>query len=132
MSLHRILSALMLFGVLSAVAPQGASAVERVDFVLSNTEDLLDVCSVAENDPFRTEAVHYCVAYLEGAVDYHDAITDHENLKRLICYPQDATREQGVRAFIEWGQAHRNEEELMSAPTVIGVVRALAAKWPCS
>ncbi len=72
------------------------------------------------------------MAYLDGAVDYHDAITDHEDLKRLICYPDTATLEQGVLQFIQWGEAHRGDEKLMTEPQVIGVVRALAAKWPCS
>ena len=121
---------LALLAAVTLLATEARTA-ERVDFELINTRDLLDICTAGEDDPFWTEAIHYCVAYMEGAVDYHDAITEHENLKRLICYPASATREQGVQAFIEWGQAHSGDAKLMAEPTVIGVVRALAAKWPC-
>ena len=132
MNPKKALGASLVFGTLLLTTLQWGWAVEQVDFSLQNTADLLDVCSVGESDALRTEAVHYCVAYLEGAVDYHDAITEHENLKRLICYPNDATRAQGVQAFVEWGEAHRSDPQLMSEPTVIGLVRALAAKWPCA
>ena len=123
-------------GFIAAVVVLGlwpglATAVDRIDFRLSDTQDLVDVCTVGKDDALRTQAIHYCVAYLEGAVDYHDAITDHKDMKRLICYPPTVTRAQGVRAFIEWGQKNQGDKKLMGEPTVIGVVRALAARWPC-
>lgn len=113
-------------------APDRASAVEPRDFWISNTQELLELCITPADDPLRPQAANYCMAYLDGAVDYHDAITDRSELKRLICYPDTATLEQGVLQFIEWGQAHKGDEKLMSEPQVVGVVRALAAKWPCS
>lgn len=114
-----------------AFVPGVAGAVDQVDFKLAHTEDLLEVCTVGANDQFATEAVHYCIAYIEGAVDYHDAVAGHKDMERLICYPPDATREQGVAAFVQWAQSNRGNAELMQEDTVIGVVRALAAKWPC-
>jgi len=118
------------FAVLAA-ASGPASAVEPRDFWVSNTRELVQLCMTPADDPLRPQAANYCMAYLDGAVDYHDAITDRADLKRLICYPDTATLEQGVVQFIEWGQAHKGDEKLMAEPQVIGVVRALADKWPC-
>ena len=108
-----------------------ADAVEDIAFVLRNTGDLVDVCSIAEGDPRHLNAIHACMGYLEGVVDYHDAITEHEALKPLICYPPTATRQIGLQVFIDWGQANRDDEKLMGEPSVIGMVKALADKWPC-
>jgi hypothetical protein len=71
------------------------------------------------------------MAYLDGAVDYHDAISDHKEMKRLICYPNTTTLEEGVLVFIDWAQANQGDKKLMDESTVIGVVRAFATKWPC-
>ena len=99
---------------------------------MTDTQDLLELCTMPRNDPQRGEAIHYCIAYMDGAVDYHDALTDHKEVKPLICYPNTATLEEGVLTFISWAQEHQGDKKLMEEPTVIGVVRALAAKWPCN
>ncbi|MDJ0950418.1 MAG: Rap1a/Tai family immunity protein [Alphaproteobacteria bacterium] len=114
-----------------ALAPSLAAAVEEADFKLLHTEDLLDVCAAGPNSPLHRQAANFCIAYIEGAVDYHDAISAHKQMERLICYPSDVTRTQGVQAFVEWAQANKSDTKLMREATVVGVVRALAAKWPC-
>ena len=114
-----------------ALWPGFASAIEQRDFFISNTADLLELCTTPADDPLRPQAINYCMAYIDGAVDYHDAITDHEDLDRLVCYPDTATLEQGVMIFIDWGQANESDSKLMGEPQVIGVVRALNEKWPC-
>ncbi len=112
--------------------PSLATAVEKRDFTISDTEDLLVLCTTPSDDPLRSQAINYCMAYLDGAVDYHDAITDHEDLPRLICYPNTATLEGGVLTFINWAETNRGDQKLMSEPSVVGVVRALEDKWPCT
>ena len=62
---------------------------------------------------------------------YHDAVTDRNNLNRLICCPSSATLADGRSAFVAWAQANRDNKETMSELAVIGVVRALADKYPC-
>lgn len=109
-----------------------ASAVEKRSFWISDTAGYLDVCTVPTDDPQRAEAIHFCLAYMDGVVDYHDALSDHEDMKRLICYPETATLEQGVLVFIDWAQDNQGDKKLMGEPHVIGVVRALSEKWPCT
>ena len=100
-------------------------------FFIATTEDLYELCTTARDDPQRPAAIHYCIAYLDGVVDYHDAVSAHENLKPLICYPDRSTLEQGVLVFIRWAEERQGDEMIMDEIPVIGVVRALANEWPC-
>ena len=132
MRIERLLAGALALAMSAVVwSASAAAAVEERSFWLTNTADLLELCKTPSDDPQYGEAINYCMAYMDGAVDYHDAITDHEELKRLICYPETATLEQGVLVFIAWGEANQGDEKKMNEPTIIGVVRALADKWPC-
>ncbi len=132
MRIDRLLAGALALAMSAALWSGSAAAEgEKRSFWLTNTVDLLDLCTTPQDDPQYVEAINYCMAYMDGAVDYHDAITDHEELKRLICYPETATLEQGVLVFIDWAEANKGDEKKMNEPTIIGVVRALADKWPC-
>jgi len=111
--------------------PGMVQAVEVANFTLKTTEDLYRVCSVGPDDPLRREALDFCEGFLLGVVGYHDAVTDREHLKPLICYPQTVTRDQGIQAFVDWATSHQQDQKFMSDPPVFGAVRGLAAKWPC-
>jgi len=111
--------------------PTLVQATDATDFTLKTTEDLYRVCSTAPDDPLRREAINFCEGFLLGAVSYHDAVTDRENLKRLICYPQGVTRGEGIQAFLEWAASHQGDNKFMNEPPVYGAVRGLAHKWPC-
>ncbi len=115
-----------------ALGMSQASAQEARNFWAENTLDLHDICNLAPNDPQRPQAIHFCLGYIDGAVDYHDVITDHENLKRLVCYPETASLEQAMAVFIVWAQANVTNEKFMKEPPVMGVVRSLEEKWPCT
>ena len=119
-----LVAALLLF-------PGMASAVDQDRFTLKTTEDLYQVCSTPNDDPLRAQAINFCEGFLLGVVSYQDAVTDREHLKRLICYPSTATREQGIAAFIAWAGEHQSDQKFMSDPPVVGAVRGLASKWPC-
>jgi Ssp1 endopeptidase immunity protein Rap1a len=113
------------------VWPGLAQAADMTTFTLRTTEDLYRVCTVAPDDPLHREAINLCEGFLIGAVSYHDAISDKAHLNRLICYPETATRNQGIEAFVNWATTHQQDQKFMGDPAVIGVVRGLAAKWPC-
>jgi hypothetical protein len=113
------------------LAPTFAGATDATNFTLKTTEDLYTVCSTPSNDPLRAEAINFCEGYLLGVVTYHDAISNRKNLKRLICYPPNASRNEGIQAFIDWAASHQQDRKFMNDPPVIGAVRGLAAKWPC-
>lgn len=108
-----------------------AQATDAANFTLKTTQDLYVVCSTPNSDPLRSVAINFCEGFLLGALSYHDAIVDREHLKRLICYPQDVTRDQGIQAFVDWAASHQQDRKFMNDPPVVGAVRGLAAKWPC-
>lgn len=114
-----------------ALWPSLALAVEVSVFHLKTTRDLLDVCAAPESDATRTQAIHYCVGFLAGAVGYHNALSEHKDMKRLTCYPDGTTREDGVRAFVAWARARQDDTKLMNEAPVIGLMRSLNAQWPC-
>jgi hypothetical protein len=114
-----------------ALWPSLASAVEISVFHLKTTRDLLDICTTPESDAVHKEAIHYCVGFLTGAVGYHNALGDHKDMKRLTCYPDGTTREDGVRVFVAWAQARQGDSKLMNEAPVIGLMRSLIAQWPC-
>lgn len=114
-----------------ALWPGLVQATGTADFTLKTTEDLYRVCSVGPDEPLRREAINFCEGFLLGALSYHDAITTRENLKRLVCYPPTATRDQGIQAFIDWAVTHQRDQKFMNEPPVFGAVRGLASKWPC-
>ena len=131
MYINRLSVRPLVIAALLVLWPSLVSAGEKREIWISDTLDLLELCTTPLDDPLRLQSINYCMAYLDGAVDYHDAISDHEKMSRFICYPNTATLEEGILVFINWAQANQGDKELMGGPPVIGVVKALADKWPC-
>jgi hypothetical protein len=111
--------------------PAVARAVDASNFVLNTTEDLYLVCSTADSDPLRPAAINFCEGFLLGVVTYQDAIADANPRKRLICYPQGITRDQGIQAFLGWAASHQQDRKFMTDSALMGALRGLASKWPC-
>lgn len=106
-----------------------ALALDDTDFNYDTTEDLLTVCGATGEG--SEAALLACRAFLEATVQYHDGVSDRKKMKRLICYPGTATVADAREAFVAWGAANAGNAELMKEMPVVGVVRALAAKYPC-
>ena len=126
------LSGAILGLLLTAATPLTTFAVEEMDFHLKTTRDLYDLCSVKADNPNYLPAHWACKGFIEGAVQYHDGVSDTKNLNRLICYPPTATISDGKAAFIAWGTKNLNNTEYMGEIPVVGLVRALSAEYPCS
>ena len=117
--------------VLASALVQPANAVEDANVGFKTTRDLYAVCSVAPGEPEYLPASFACRGFLEGAVQYHDAVSDRKKLKRLICYPKGATIADGRRAFNVWAEKRLGDKKKMGEIAVVGLVRALADKYPC-
>jgi hypothetical protein len=113
------------------IGASSALAIENEDIDFDTTEDLYQVCSVPPGAPEYAVASFACRGFIEGAVQYHDAVSDRENLKRLICYPKTATVEDGRAAFVAWAKSRVGMPARMEELPVVGLVRALADKYPC-
>jgi len=108
-----------------------AAKVADEDFGFETTEDLYTVCSTPMEAPEYASARFACRAFIEATVQYHDAVSDKKNLKRLVCYPKTATIGDGRRAFLSWAESNAGNKRLMEELPVIGLVRALASAYPC-
>ncbi|MGB5734128.1 MAG: Rap1a/Tai family immunity protein [Thiohalocapsa sp.] len=106
-------------------------AAQDEDFNFDTTEDLYQVCSTPASSPEAVPASFACRAFIEATMQYHDEISDRKKMKRLVCYPQSATIGDGRSAFVAWAKENAADKTLMGETPVVGVVRALAAKYPC-
>ena len=122
---------LLLAVIALSLPPVAAGAVDSSNFVLNTTEDLYVVCTTPNNDPLRTAAINFCEGFLLGVVTFQDAIGDANSQKRLICYPQGVTRDQGIQAFVSWAASHQQDRKFMTDSALMGALRGLASKWPC-
>jgi hypothetical protein len=107
------------------------AAVEDTDLNFDTTRDLYDVCVVTADQAEYVATSFACRAFIEASVQYHDAVSDRKKMKRLICYPDNTTVGDGRRAFLSWAEANKDDTELMAEQPVVGLVRALAARFPC-
>lgn len=118
-------------GISVAVFAQPAAAVQESNFGFATTEDLYRVCAVEEGDANYAQARLACHAFITATVQYHDAVTDRRNLKRLICYPTGTKIADGRAAFLAWARENAGNQERMSEVPVVGLVRGLAKTYPC-
>lgn len=126
-SLVGALGAATLLGTLG----QQAKAIEDDDLRFDTTKDLYDVCAVPADAPEYPLTNQACRAFIEGAVQYHDAVSDRKRLPRLICYPKNATIRDGKNAFVVWARNNAGNKTRMAELPVIGLVRSLEDKYPC-
>lgn len=130
--MRKLMKTTLAYAVFALLFAQPVHAVQDEDVNFETTEDLLQVCSVASSDAEAVPAALACRAFIEATVQYHDAVSDRRNLKRLICYPKGATVSDGRQIFVEWARRHSQDTDLMGEMPVVGLVRALAARYPCA
>ena len=127
----RLLGSSFAVAALSGLISSSALAVQDADFRFDTTENLIQVCSVPDTAPEYLPATLACKAFIEATVQYHDEVTDRKKLKPLICPPKTVTTDDGKAAFLAWAKEKAGDKKLMSEQPVVGLVRALAAKYPC-
>jgi hypothetical protein len=108
-----------------------ATPVNRDDFQVGTTANLLSLCGATESDPLYTAAQNFCHGY---AVATYRAIVMEQMASRakhkLFCLPSNTapTRDQAIADFVRWASAR--PETLSSSPTN-GIAEYLAAQYPC-
>jgi hypothetical protein len=123
----RLVLLLVLFGFL--VPSLAGAAVTDEDFVLSTTQNLVNLCSVAASDPRAKEAIQMCEGYMLGAYHYYLATNSGKNDMRLVCMPNPTpTRNEAAAMFVEWAKA--NPQYMKEAP-VDSEFRFMSTRWPC-
>ena len=97
---------------------------------LKTAQDLVDLCTVADNDPNVEGARGFCYGFMSGAGHYHRAITSGKKAKPLFCLPDPRpSRAEAAKLFVDWTRA--NPKYLGDQP-VDALIRFAAATWPCT
>ncbi|EGV18687.1 Rap1a/Tai family immunity protein [Thiocapsa marina] len=107
-----------------------ALAVQDSDLRLDSTGDLYAVCSVPASAAEYPVTRQACRSFIEGVAQYHDLVSKGR-MKRLYCTPKGSTVDNGVQVFNAWAAANASDTTLMGEEPAVGLIRALAAKYPC-
>jgi len=126
----RLVQALAVAGFALALA-QPAAAIQDSNFSFDTTADLAAVCATPDTAAEYVVAHQACRAFIEATVQYHDEISNRKKLPPLVCYPAGSTIEQGKAIFLAWATTNAGDKKLMGEQPVVGLVRSLAAKFPC-
>jgi Rap1a immunity proteins len=124
---RKLVRALVVIGCL--VPGLAGAAVTDEDFVLSTTQNLVNLCSVVPSDPRAKEAIQMCEGYMLGAYHYYLATNSGKNDMRLVCMPNPTpSRNEVAGMFVEWAKA--NPQYMKEAP-IDSEFRFMSARWPC-
>lgn len=106
-----------------------AQAVTEEQFVVRNTQDIIEICTTPPTDPLYTAAANFCQGYLLGAYHYQDALYQGPGLKPVVCLPDPRpTRNEGIAQYVEWAKAHPEYAQDRAVDTLS---KFLAETWPC-
>jgi len=109
--------------------PAWGGAVEKEDFVVDTTADLIDLCTAPESEPLHKEAINFCFGYLAGAYDYHLLCTKGPSGKRMVCPPDPPpARAKVLSMFLDWV---KNHPEYLKEEAIDTWFRFLVETYPC-
>ena len=109
--------------------PGFAGAVSEKDFEIQSTENLINLCTVAPDDPLYHQAINFCHGFLVGAYRYFEAAESGPTGVKLFCEPDPPpSRNESFAMFVEWVKAH---PQYMKERAVETEFRFLMETWPC-
>ena len=121
---------IVLLGVIVCLIPGFAGAVTQEDFQVDTTQQFLNLCTAAPEDPLYSHAINFCHGYLVGAWHYYEAAHHKRGGPQMVCFPDPPpSRNDAINMFIEWAKAH---PQYMQKKPVNTEFRFLTEKYPCS
>lgn len=127
MTMKAIVFFLSIFLTLPALAMAGA--VSEKDFRAETTQDLINLCTAAPDDPLYPHAINFCHGYLVGAFAYYEAASSGPKGTKLVCPPEPRpSRNETIQMFIDWVKAH---PQYLKDKPVETEFRFLMEKWAC-
>lgn len=104
-----------------------AVAADSNTFQLRDTEDLVRVCSVPQDDPHYLNAMGFCHGLLVGSYRYYDSTVKPAN--RFICTPNPIpSRAKVMGDFVQWAKAN---PRYMKDAAMDTLFRYLGETYPC-
>jgi hypothetical protein len=121
---------LLVLAVLAlTLSPASSFAVTSEDFLVADTQDVVDICSTPESDPLYTAAMGFCQGYVLGAYQYHLALFGHGKSHPMVCFTEPKpTRTQAIERFIAWVKGHPEYGKEQPADSL---TKFLIDTWPC-
>jgi hypothetical protein len=112
------------------VSQQGLASVTEDSFRLDTFKDLVALCGVAAIDPNASAAIHMCHGYVTGLVHFH-TLMGRALEGTVYCLAEDKrpARDDAIGMLVNWSRDH---PEYDSEEAIDGVLRWLAAKYPCN
>ncbi len=124
------LVAMMLPAVaLATLLGPARAAVTEAEVRMETAGDLVDLCTVRENDPLATAAGNFCQGFVLGV---YQTLSEAQTAmpRKLFCVPAPApTRNQAIGAFLTWVSANPTVKSERPADAVL---RYLAQRYPCA
>ena len=112
------------------VSQKGFANVMEEDFRLDTFDDLVALCSVAASDPNANAAIHMCHGYVTGLVHFHELVGRAlEGTVYCLAEEDRPARDDAIGMLVNWSRDH---PEYNSEEAIDGVLRWLAAKYPCN
>ena len=112
------------------ISQQGLASVTEEDFRLDTFKDLVALCGVGASDPNASAAIHMCHGYVIGLVHFHELV-GRALEGTVYCLAEDKrpARDDAIGMLVNWSRGH---PEYDSDEAIDGVLRWLAAKYPCN
>ena len=106
-----------------------SQAVTQDNFLVRDTKDIIELCSVLPTDPLYVAATHFCQGYVVGAYRYQESFYNGPEFSPLVCPPEPKpSRNQAIAQFIAWAKTH---PEYGKEPAVDTLMRYLVEHWRC-
>jgi len=120
---------IVLFLSVLLALPGVAGAVSKEDFEAKTTQNIINLCTAAPEDPLYQQAIHFGHGYLVGAYHYYVAMSAGPKGTKLVCPPDPPpSRNEAIGMFIDWAKAH---PQYMNESPVETEFRFLMETWPC-
>lgn len=108
-----------------------AGAVTEDNFRLRTGTDLVELCSVAPEDPLEVPSIHMCHGFGVGIYQTLVAVSSSEKIDAFFCPPDPPiTRNQALANFLAWAKLPQNASYLNDSPAAL-VGRYLLTTYPC-
>jgi hypothetical protein len=116
---------------LAFVAVAASGAVSEENFLLRKGSDLVELCSVAAEDPLQVAAIHMCHGFGVGVYQTLVAVSAHEKVDDFLCPPNPPpSRNQAFADFLVWAKKPENAGHLSESPAAL-VGHFLVTTAPC-
>ncbi|PXW79683.1 hypothetical protein C8R34_1631 [Nitrosomonas sp. Nm84] len=131
---------MVMIGISYLMAP--VQAATENNFMVKNTQDIVELCSVSPEDKLYTQAIHFCHGYLVGVYHYQNELYKSPGLSPIICIPKlhhpasvnseiervELSRNHTISGYIQWVKEH---PEYLKESIVDSLMKYLVDNYSC-